>query len=59
MATAGSGDVLSGMTGAMLAGGLSPYEAAVAGVYLHACVGDAAAKREMGMGLCATDLLRE
>lgn len=59
MATAGSGDVLSGMTGAMLAGGLSPYEAAVAGVYLHACAGDAAAKREMGMGLCATDLLRE
>lgn len=59
MATAGSGDVLSGMTGAMLAGGLPPYEAAVAGVYLHACAGDAAAKREMGMGLCATDLLRE
>ena len=59
MATAGSGDVLSGMIGAMLAGGLFPYEATVAGVYLHACAGDAAAKREKGMGLCATDLLRE
>jgi len=35
LATAGSGDVLSGLTGALLAQGLPPAEAALAGAYLH------------------------
>jgi NAD(P)H-hydrate epimerase len=35
LATAGSGDVLSGVIGALLAGGLSARDAAVAGVWLH------------------------
>ncbi len=35
-ATAGSGDVLSGMIGALLAAGLPPAEAAAAGAYVHA-----------------------
>lgn len=35
LATAGTGDVLSGLTGALLAGGLSTMEAACAGAYLH------------------------
>jgi ADP-dependent NAD(P)H-hydrate dehydratase / NAD(P)H-hydrate epimerase len=35
-ATAGSGDVLSGMIGALLASGLPPAEAAAAGAYVHA-----------------------
>jgi hydroxyethylthiazole kinase-like uncharacterized protein yjeF len=35
LATAGSGDVLSGLTGALLAQGLAPAEAGLAGAYLH------------------------
>ncbi|RFU43164.1 NAD(P)H-hydrate dehydratase, partial [Actinomadura logoneensis] len=35
LATAGTGDVLSGLTGALLAGGMSALDAAAAGAYLH------------------------
>ncbi|MFG2558180.1 NAD(P)H-hydrate dehydratase [Streptomyces sp. NPDC048496] len=35
LATAGSGDVLSGLTGSLLAAGLDPRDAASAGAYLH------------------------
>ncbi|MFE7356307.1 NAD(P)H-hydrate dehydratase [Streptomyces sp. NPDC057543] len=35
LATAGSGDVLSGLTGSLLAAGLAPRDAASAGAYLH------------------------
>ncbi len=42
MATAGSGDVLAGVVGALLARGLTPWAAAVAGVVWHARAGDAA-----------------
>lgn len=35
LATAGSGDVLSGLTGSLLAAGLGPLDAASAGAYLH------------------------
>ena len=35
-ATAGSGDVLSGVIGALLASGLAPAEAAAAGAFVHA-----------------------
>ncbi|RPK93096.1 NAD(P)H-hydrate dehydratase [Streptomyces sp. ADI98-10] len=35
LATAGSGDVLSGLTGSLLAAGLAPLDAASAGAYLH------------------------
>jgi hydroxyethylthiazole kinase-like uncharacterized protein yjeF len=35
LATAGSGDVLSGLTGSLLAGGLSALDAATCGAYLH------------------------
>ena len=41
LATAGTGDVLSGITGAMLAKGLEPFTAACAGVALHAGGGPA------------------
>ncbi|PZN12474.1 MAG: NAD(P)H-hydrate dehydratase [Bacillota bacterium] len=43
MATAGMGDALAGVIGALLAQGLEPVEAAVLGVYLHALAGDLAA----------------
>ncbi|MFC3994686.1 NAD(P)H-hydrate dehydratase [Nocardiopsis sediminis] len=35
LATAGSGDVLAGLTGALLSGGLAPREAAMCGAYIH------------------------
>src|SRR5262249_20434020 len=35
LATAGTGDVLSGLIGALLAGGMAPLDAATAGAYLH------------------------
>lgn len=51
LATAGSGDVLAGMIGALLAQGVPTFEAAAAGVYLH---GEAA--RRAGPDLTAEDL---
>jgi hydroxyethylthiazole kinase-like uncharacterized protein yjeF len=52
LATAGSGDVLSGMIGALLAQGLPAFEAAAFGVYLHGEAGQRA-----GKGLTAEDLV--
>lgn len=43
LAKGGSGDVLSGLVGSLLAQGMSPDEAAVSGVYLHGLSGDYAA----------------
>lgn len=56
LATAGSGDVLSGVTGALMAQGMPAEDAAPFGVYLHGLAGEAAAK-EIGInGLMAGDL---
>lgn len=57
MATAGSGDVLAGVIGGLLAQGLSPFEAAMVGVYLHGTAGDAAAKRVGIPSLLASDIV--
>lgn len=55
MATAGSGDVLTGVIGSLLAQGYSPSDAAMLGVYLHGLSGDIC-KTEKGMdGLMAGD----
>jgi NAD(P)H-hydrate epimerase len=58
MATAGMGDVLSGVIGGLLAQGMSLAEATLAGVCLHACAGDRAA---LGgeRGLLARDVIAE
>lgn len=56
LATAGSGDVLSGMIGGYLAQGLAPFDAAWLGVYLHAAVGETL-RGEMGeAGLLAGEI---
>lgn len=56
MATAGSGDVLTGITTAMLALGLPAYEAAAIGVYLHAKAGDRAAEQKNEYSMLAGDI---
>jgi NAD(P)H-hydrate epimerase len=57
MATAGSGDVLTGMILAMLAQGYSLKEAAIAGVYAHGMAGDRAAKEESEAGVTASGII--
>lgn len=58
MATAGSGDVLAGMIGALLAQGLSEEDAASIGVYLHGLAGDAARDQYGATSMMASDILR-
>jgi ADP-dependent NAD(P)H-hydrate dehydratase / NAD(P)H-hydrate epimerase len=57
MATGGTGDVLSGILGALLARGLDPWTAAAAGVYVHGLAGDVAARRLGQESLLAGDLV--
>ncbi|MCH7608584.1 MAG: NAD(P)H-hydrate dehydratase, partial [Chloroflexi bacterium] len=57
LATAGTGDVLSGIVGSLLAQGAAPYDAAVAGVYVHAAAGEAIREETGDAGLLASDLL--
>ena len=56
MATAGSGDVLSGVIGALLAQGLDTWEAALVGVVAHASAGDLAASQVGQRGMLASDI---
>ncbi len=57
MATAGSGDVLSGVIAALWAQGLPAFEAAQLGVYLHGLAGDLARDQLGETSLTAADLL--
>ena len=57
MATAGSGDVLTGMVLSLLAQGYAPEEAAVMGVYLHGIAGDSAALESGYESLIAGDIV--
>jgi NAD(P)H-hydrate epimerase len=57
MASAGMGDVLSGVIGGLLAQGLAPADAAISGVCLHSFAADQAAARLGERSLLATDLL--
>jgi ADP-dependent NAD(P)H-hydrate dehydratase / NAD(P)H-hydrate epimerase len=59
LATAGTGDVLAGTIGGLLAQGLAPYDAARAGVYLHSRAGLRVAMSLGDSGLLASDLLPE
>ena len=55
MATAGLGDVLAGVTGALLAQGMSAFDAACLAVWLHARAGEQ--QGQLGRGLAASDLI--
>lgn len=59
MATGGSGDVLAGMTGSLLAQGAKPFDAASAAVYLHGLSGDIAAEKLGRISMLPTDLIDE
>jgi len=57
MATAGSGDVLAGIIASMLARGMSAFDSACCGVYVHASAG-ALAKDSLGeAGMMSSDIL--
>lgn len=57
LATAGSGDVLAGVIGGLLARGAEPEQAAIWGVHLHAAAGRRLAERCAPLGFMASDLL--
>ena len=57
MATAGSGDVLSGIITSLLAQGYLPMDAAIVGVYIHGAAGDFAAKNKSMTGMIASDII--
>lgn len=57
MATGGTGDVLAGVLGALVAQGFDAFDASVLGVYLHGLAGDIARDRVGEASLIATDLI--
>jgi NAD(P)H-hydrate epimerase len=59
MATAGSGDVLTGMIAGLVGQGFNPVQASNAGVYIHGLAGDLAAQEMGEMALMAQDVLQQ
>ncbi|MDA8389461.1 MAG: NAD(P)H-hydrate dehydratase [Gammaproteobacteria bacterium] len=59
MATAGMGDVLAGIIGALLGQGADERSAAILGVFVHSCAGDAASARIGARGIVARDVIEE
>ncbi len=57
MASAGMGDVLTGIIAGLLSQGYSPLESAVLGVYMHGKAGDLAYEELGGIGIIAGDLI--
>jgi len=56
LASGGTGDVLAGAIGSLLAQGMAPFDAARLGVYLHGLAGEAARERLGDAGVLASDL---
>jgi NAD(P)H-hydrate epimerase len=59
MATAGSGDVLTGMITAFLGQGMSPFDAAKYGAYYHGKAGDLAARKRSKVSMIASDIIEQ
>jgi hydroxyethylthiazole kinase-like uncharacterized protein yjeF len=59
LATGGTGDVLAGVIGGLMAQGSDPFSAAVTGVYIHASAGRRLSQHFGDSGLLASDLLLE
>lgn len=59
MATAGSGDVLAGVIGGLLAQGMDEFDAACLAVYLHGLAGECAGNKNGHCGVLATDIIKE
>ena len=57
MATAGSGDVLTGIIVSLMAQKYDPFDAAAIGVYLHGMAGDIAASKTSQYSLIASDII--
>lgn len=57
MATAGSGDVLTGLIASLLGQGIKPFESAKLGVHLHGMAGDLACEKLGEYGMIASDIL--
>ncbi len=57
LATAGTGDVLTGMIAALLAQKMDPFEASILGTYLHGLAGDFAAEEIGRRAMTAADML--
>ena len=58
MATAGSGDVLTGVITSFLGQGMEPWDAAGAGVFIHGLAGDIARSEKGERGLIAGDIIQ-
>lgn len=58
LATAGSGDVLTGILTSLLAQGYAPHDACLLGVWLHGKAGDCAAKQLTEESLTASDVIQ-
>lgn len=59
MATAGTGDVLTGMVVGLLAQGLSPWDASCTAAYVHGYAGDLASRQLGQAGMLASDLIAQ
>lgn len=57
LAKAGTGDVLAGMTGGLLAQGVKPFDACVLGVTLHGMAGICASRETSVISVCAEDVI--
>ena len=57
LATAGSGDVLSGLIGALLAQGMSGFSAAAMGAFVHGVCGDRVQADRGTLGVIASDIV--